>query len=234
MSGVNSVVSFFEEWKAKHNYLWHDDPKRFIRGFLDTESNLMSEDFAPVEQVWENASEQEVAQAKALFKSLLEVIPARLPGELVYILSFLKDGEHGAHLTLLGPVLFPSEELCFKFLGEVRELSENTGKLQVKLTETDIFKSVSGKDVAVYRVEPTEPIRALHESLKERALALGGTLVVNEHASGGYSPHVSNSHELKLSIGDEFELGRIAFSVHPGAKLNISASEVKGNFRLRD
>jgi len=234
MNGVNSIIAFFEEWKAKHSYFWHDDPRRFIQGFVDTQNNLMSEDFAAVEEIWYSATDEEVEQAKTLFKGLLQVMPPRLPGELVYILAFLGDQAHGAHLTLLGPTIFPDEESCFSFFSEVREISENTQTLKVTITDEDTFKSLSGKDVSVSRIENTEAIKELHRKLVEKAKSLGGTLVASDQALDGFSPHISLSEGKVFSIGETFELERIAFSIHPGAKLNITASEVKGNFRLRD
>lgn len=223
---MNKILEEFTRLAEENNAWWQDDPRDFIKRFLDGEDQLLPSQLSEFGRAWGKSDPDDKVQAKELLSKLLSTIPPREPGELIFIMGYLNSERDTSHVTLLGPAVFSSEESLQNFVAFVKE-TVSVGKLDIKLGEPCELKA--GR--RGFKVE-SSTIRNLHEQLLNAAKIYGAFLPEEHYTGDTYLPHVTD-HDYGLEFGDEFSVERLSISLHPGARVNTANAYEIANLRLR-
>lgn len=223
---MNKIIQEFTRLTEEKEFWWQDDPRDFIKRFLDGESQMLPSELSEFGRAWTGADQEDIAQAKEHLRNLLSVLPQRNHGELIFIMGYLKQKENSAHVTLLGPAIFPSDEALQSFISSLKENSIGE-KLHLRLGAPVALKS----DREGFAVESTT-VGELHVALLAAA-RIHGAVFPEEHFTGSsYFPHVTD-HGFGLESGDEFTVDRLSISLHPGARINIPHAYEIASLRLQ-
>lgn len=217
---TESIITDFHKWTQTHSYLWNDDPRGFITSYREKVFPTLAENEA-IQKVWSEATDEEIAFAEAHFDSLLEAIPPRPQGELVYVMSFLGDEEVGGHVTLLGPTLFRDHEAIEEFMAAAQDFVADTNKLKLEIGETITVTSHSGFEREVHLVRSCIELDIVHRGLVGLAELYGGRLMEPDFSKDGFMAHLTHLPDCELEDDDLIELKRVAVSLHPGARINV-------------
>ena len=223
---MNKIIQEFTRLSEDKAFWWQDDPRDFIKRFLDGEDQMLPSELSEFGRAWSKADEDDRVQAKSHLRNLLSVLPQRNRGELIFIMGYLKQKENSAHVTLLGPAVFPSDEVLQSFISSVKETSLG-GKLQLRLGSPVSLKN----DREGFAVESPN-VGELHVTLLAAAKIHGAFFPEEQFTGGSYFPHVTD-HGYGLASGDEFTVDRLSISLHPGARINIPHAYEIASLRLR-
>jgi hypothetical protein len=229
---TSTIINDFHKWTQVHSYWWNDDPRHFITSYLERQSLFTEEQLAECAAVWEAADATERELAGAHLNSLLEAIPPRPAGELIYVMSFLGDEDAGSHVTLLGPTLFRDDESLDNFVTAAEEFITDSFALELAVTETVTVISHSGKEREVHLVDRTPELEIIHGGLVGLAELYGGVLLESHFAKAAYMPHLTHLEGCELQDSDVVELKRAAVSIHPGARINVQHAQLLGSFNF--
>lgn len=198
-----------------------------MRHFLDARTEILPAELGEFERAWQELEEEHKELAVEHFQKLLEVLPKRPRGELIYVMGYLNKPLDDSHVTILGPVIFPGVNELNNFISQAQEITEETKSLQVRLGEPKELK----KDKYGFSLIEAEPIMKLHRQLYDIAKRLEGFLPEEHFAFENYFPHVTDS-DYGLRAGDEFSIDELSISLHPGARINVAQAYEIANFKL--
>lgn len=215
---TNKILTAFVTQILEDEFLFHDNPRQFILNFLDERGSYTS--------VWANAPEKDQLEAEAILNIWGASIPKRMPGELVYVLSYLNAAGKGPHLTLLGPTFFSHRDNLDGFIEAAAGLSEDTAPFTLKVGEELSFTgSQTGELLLVHSLVLSKELKQLHDGLRMLAQLHDGRLLEPHFADAGYLPHITHHKGCHLKEGDEIVISDMSFTLHPGARFHIERAK---------
>lgn len=230
----NSIINDFQNWTKTHSHWWADNPRGFIQNYLTEREPLDDAEPGEIEAVWAAATEAEREQAEAHFKSLLDVIPPRPTGDLLYVLSFLGDEDKGSHITLLGPTYFPEEDSFINFLKAAEDFVPDLKPVELTLGETVTIQNSSGLDREVHLIESSDELQLIHQGLVGLAEFYGGVLLEASFANEAFMPHLTHVGSCEFDDQETITLKRLSISMHPGARVNVPQAYSLASFELQE
>lgn len=225
---TNPIIQDFQKWTKIHSYWWIDDPYDFIKTYLEARDPLDPKELVEIEDTWASADKDDYVQAEEHLTSLLEALPKRPAGELIFMMTFLNGENEGAHVTLLGPTFFPSLEAVANFTKAAEDFIADMPTLTLTIGESESFTTFTGAVREVHLLEHSNELNMVHNGLVGLAGLYEGRLIESSFAGEGFRPHVTHDENCALESGSNVKLSRVNISLHPGARINVKHARSLG------